>query len=120
MFSVCCRSRSPPRLPIRSFEPCRHPSLIPKLLRHLLDEVIKAPLAECVRRIAFAFRNGLGPRQPLEDIMGKAPKRARNVALDFRLALIEWIDARRRKGREGCGPHPDYRMRSFNGVSGGR
>ena len=25
--------------------------------------------------------------------------------------VLEWIDAQRRKGREGCGPHPDYRMR---------
>ena len=34
--------------------------------------------------------------------------------------VLEWIDARRRKGREGCGPHPDYRMRSFNGATGAR
>ncbi len=25
--------------------------------------------------------------------------------------VLEWIDVQRRKGREGCGPHPDYRMR---------
>jgi hypothetical protein len=34
--------------------------------------------------------------------------------------VLEWIDAQRRKGREGCGPHPDYRVRSFNGASDGR
>ena len=34
--------------------------------------------------------------------------------------VLEWIDAQRRKGREGCGPHPDYRTRSVNGMSGGQ
>lgn len=34
--------------------------------------------------------------------------------------VLEWIDAQRRKGREVCGPHPDYRMRSANGMSGGQ
>lgn len=25
--------------------------------------------------------------------------------------VLEWIDAQRRKGRGGCGSHPDYRLR---------
>ncbi|WP_233356174.1 helix-turn-helix transcriptional regulator [Henriciella aquimarina] len=26
--------------------------------------------------------------------------------------VLEWIDARRQEGREGCGAHPDYRQRA--------
>lgn len=34
--------------------------------------------------------------------------------------VLEWTDAHGREHREGCGPHPDYRTRSGNGMSDGQ
>jgi len=42
-------------------------ALISELFRHLLNEMVKAPLAKGVGGVALAFGDRFGARQPVED-----------------------------------------------------